>query len=705
MKKSIYFLLLLSFVACKQEEKAKFVYPETKKVEQTDTYFGTTVADPYRWLENDTAKDTESWVKAQNKVTFDYLNGIPFREKIKQRFTELWNYEKRSIPSKYGDKYYFYKNDGLQNQSILYVQDAPDAEARIFFDPNTLSKDGTVALSNTAFSQDGKFFAYSISRSGSDWKEIYVIETLTGKQHDEFLEWVKFSEIAWYKEGFFYSSYEAPKKGTELSSLNENHKIYYHKLGTKQSQDVLIYENPGDPKKIYSAIVSDNQKYLIVAITGDSNGIAVMVKDLSNAKAQFVTLDNSYLYEYELVSDNGDKLLFRTNNQAPMYKLVEIDMKKPELANWKEIVPQRDELLEACYTAKDKLFVKFLKNVYSIIEIYTKAGERVGELQLPSKGTLTNFKGKEKEEFAFYSYTSFTEPEKIFKYSVKDNKSEVYFEPRVDFDQSKYETKLEFYKSKDGTQIPIYITHKKGLELNGNNPALIYGYGGFNVIYPPDFRISRVVWLENGGIYANAHIRGGGEFGQKWHESGTKLQKQNVFDDFIAAAEYLIAQKYTSPQKLAIRGGSNGGLLVGAVTNQRPDLFKVALPAVGVMDMLRYHKFTIGWHWAGDYGSSDNEQEFKYLMNYSPVHTVRENVEYPAVLVTTADHDDRVVPAHSFKYIAVLQEKYKGNNPVMIRIQTDAGHGAGKSTTQQIEEETDIWAFTFFNMGIEPYKK
>ncbi len=707
MKRLTLIALLFGLFACnapKKEKKMKLNYPETAKVDSVDEYFGAKVPDPYRWLEDDNSEETKAWVKAQNEVTFGLLSKIPFRDKIKNRLTKVWNYEKRGAPFKRGDKYYFYKNDGLQNQSVLYVQKELGAEAEVFFDPNKLSKDGTVALSSASFSKDGKYMAYSIAKAGSDWNEIFVMDTETKEVLKDHIKWVKFSGMAWHNNGFFYSAYDAPKEGDALKGKNEFQKVYYHTVGKAQDTDVLIYEDKDHPQRGFFAGTTENEKFLILNAWESSDGGMLFVKNLEDEKSDFIQVNKDFEKSHNVIDEKDGKLIIITNLNAPKYRLVTVDASAPQEENWKDLIPESADLLQSCEIAGGKLFTTYLKDVHTEIKAFDFNGKFLYNLELPGIGTASGFSGKPDEDIAFYGYTSYTTPTKILKYDIKENKSEEFFVPKVDFDPSLYEAKQVFFKSKDGTKIPMEIVHKKGIALDGNNPTMMYGYGGFNVIYEPDFRSSRIPWLENGGIYVNVHMRGGGEYGEKWHKSGTKLQKQNVFDDFIAAAEYLIKEKYTSSEKLAILGGSNGGLLVGAVTNQRPDLFKVAFPAVGVMDMLRYHKFTIGWAWAGDYGrSDDNKEMFEYLHKYSPLHNVSTSANYPAVMVTTADHDDRVVPAHSFKYIAALQAAYKGDNPVVIRIETKAGHGAGKPTSKQIEENTDMWAFAFYNMGIEAY--
>lgn len=701
MKRVLYLLIISVLIAC-QSSQTRLNYPVAKKVDTVDTYFGMKIADPYRWLENDTSAETAQWVKAQNDVTFSYLQAIPFRDKIKERLTKIWNYEKVQSPKIIGNKIYYFKNNGLQNQSILYVADIDNKNPKIFLDPNKLSEDGTVALTNYAFSKDHNYFAYSVSHSGSDWNEIFVKNAETGEELKDHLKWVKFSEITWYKDGFFYSCYDEPKKGKELSNVNEFQKIYYHKIGTSQKEDKLTYENKNEPKRTYQTDISEDEKLLYMYETASTSGNALYYKDLSKQNSTFIKLANGFDNNFIVIDNEKDQLLVITNYKTPKNKVISIDLNRPDSSNWKDIIPEKEFVLESCEIANGKLITNYLKDVHSVLEVYDLTGKFLNEIKLPDIGSVEELNCWKNEKTAYYSFSTYNIPTTIFKYDLTNGQSEVFFKPDLDFDGTQYETRQVFYTSKDGTKIPLDIVCKKGIELNSENPVMLYGYGGFNVTLNPDFKISRVIWLENGGIYACAHLRGGGEYGEEWHKAGTKLKKQNVFDDFIAAAEYLVKEKYTNPSKIAIMGGSNGGLLIGAVGNQRPDLFKVAIPIVGVMDMLRYHKFTIGWAWATDYGRSDDSIQFNNLIKYSPIHTIKSEVEYPATLVITADHDDRVVPAHSFKYIATLQEKYKGNNPVIIRIETKAGHGAGKSTALRIEEAADIWAFTFKNMGIKP---
>jgi prolyl oligopeptidase len=685
------------------ENKNGLIYPVSKKVDSVDTYFGTKVADPYRWLENDTAKDVAEWVIAENKVTFDYLNQIPFREKMKERLTSMWNFPKQSAPFKKGDKFFCYKNNGLQNQSILYIMNSLTDSARVLLDPNTLSDDGTVSLASMDISPDGKLLAYAIARGGSDWNEIYFMNIETGKLLSDHLEWVKFSGIGWFNEGIYYSGYTPPSKGKELSQKNEYHKLYYHKLGTEQSADKIVIEDKKEPLRNFYASVTEDQKYLVISEENvGSLGNALHIYDLSKPNSKIITLVPGFDTEFGVVDNVGSELYIRTNLAAKKYKLIKVDISTPNISNAIDILPETKDVLSSVSFCGNTLVATYMKDAHSEIMIYDYSGKFLNNLNLPALGTVNTFNSGKNDAEAFYDFTSYNYPTTVFQYDYKTGESKEYFKPAIDFDGSAYEVKQVFYESKDKTKISMFIVSKKGITLDGNNPTLLYGYGGFNISLTPGFSTSRVIWLENGGVYAVANLRGGGEYGEEWHLAGTKLKKQNVFDDFIAAAEYLIKEKYTSPDYLAIQGGSNGGLLVGAVANQRPDLFKVALPAVGVMDMLRYHKFTIGWSWVTDYGNSDNKEEFEYIYKYSPIHNISDKAEYPAIMVTTADHDDRVVPAHSFKYIATLQEKYKGSNPVLIRIETSAGHGAGKPTSKQIDESVDIYSFIFKNMGITP---
>lgn len=680
--------------------KSKIVYPETVKDNTVDTYFGTEIADPYRWLENDTSQATAAWVEAQNKVTFGYLDKIPFRAKLKEELTNLTDYEKYGSPYKKNGKYYFFKNNGLQNQSVFYVQETLDSEPKVVLDPNKLSDDGTVALSSISFSKDGKYLAYSISRSGSDWSEIYVIDLTSGQLLEDKILWAKFSGAAWKGDGFYYSAYDAPTAGKEFSSVNENHKIYYHKLGSPQSKDRLAYQNPKYPKRFYTASVSEDQRVLFIYESGAGRGNALFMQDLTKNDAPVVQLADNLDNTYSPIEVIGDRILFFTNDGASKYRIMEASVSSPQFKDWKELVPESEAVLSGAEIIGGKLILTYDKDASNHSYIYGLDGKEISEIKLPTLGSV-GFSGDKDDNEAFFVFTSFTFSTSIYRFDVEKNTSELYRAPKVNFKPEDFDTEQIFYTSKDGTKVPMFLVYKKGLKRDGKNPVLLYGYGGFNISLNPGFSTSRIPFLENGGIYVQANLRGGGEYGEEWHIAGTKMQKQNVFDDFIAAAEHLIAEKYTSPEKLAIMGGSNGGLLVGACMNQRPDLFKVAIPQVGVMDMLRYHKFTIGWNWASDYGTSEDSKEmFEYLKSYSPLHTLKPNTKYPATLITTADHDDRVVPAHSFKFAAALQAANDGTNPTLIRIETKAGHGAGKPIAKIIDEQADIYSFIMYNLGM-----
>ncbi len=694
-------VLLTGLFAC-QSKKVRLNYPMTKKVDTVDVYFGQQVADPYRWLEDDNSAETAEWVKAENEVTENYLAQIPYRQKVKERLTKLWDYPKVMAPWHEAGHYFVFKNNGLQNQNVAYVKESLDGAERELLDPNKLSEDGTVSLSAFSVSNDGKYLGYGISRAGSDWSELYVKNIETGELLPDQILWVKFSGIAWYKDGFFYSRYPKPDESNVKKGVNAHSKIYYHKIGTKQDADQLIYADDKNPQWSFYADVTDDQKILVIAAAASTSGNALYYKDLEK-NGPVVKLIENFDNDYSVVDHQNGKLLVVTNYSAPKYKLIGIDLANPASANWKDLIPEKEGVLNGVSIIGGNWIAQYTRDAHSVIDVYNQDGTFAYPLELPEISTVSGFNGEKEDDITFYTLVSFTTPSTIYKYDIKNNRSEVYQTSPVDFDGTKYETKQVFYLSKDGTKIPMFIVSKKGLKLDGNNPVLLYGYGGFNISLTPSFSLSRVMFIEQGGIYAMMNLRGGGEYGEDWHKAGTLMQKQNVFDDCIAAAEYLIKEKYTSPRKIALQGGSNGGLLVGAVVNQRPDLFGVALPAVGVMDMLRYHKFTIGAHWATDYGTSEDSVEmFNYLMSYSPLHTIKENVEYPAVFITTGDHDDRVVPAHSFKYTATLQEKYKGENPVLIRIETNAGHGAGKPTSKIIDEYTDILSFTFKNLGMVP---
>ena len=681
----------------------KIQYPETKKGETVDVYFDTKVNDPYRWLEDDKSAETGAWVQAENKVTYGYLDKIPFRDELKKRMEQLWNYEKISAPFTEGKYTYYSKNNGLQNQSVIYRK-GQDGKEEVFLDPNTFSKDGTTSLGGLDFSKDGSKAAYAISEGGSDWRKVIIIDALSKKVLEDTLVDVKFSGISWHgNDGFYYSSYDKPK-GSELSAKTDQHKLYFHKLGTSQKEDKVIFG--ADQKRRYvGGYVTEDDRYLVISAANSTYGNELYIKDLTAPNSPIVTIVDNFNSDNSIIENEGSKLFIETDLNAPNKRVVTVDVSNPKPENWKDFIKETQNILSPS-TGGGYFFANYTKDAVSFVQQYDYSGKLIREIKLPAVGTAGGFGGKKNEKTLYYSFTNYTTPGTIYSLEPKSGKSEIYQKPKVDFKSEDYESKQVFYTSKDGTKIPMIITYKKGLKLNGKNPTILYGYGGFNISLTPSFNIANAVWLENGGIYAVANLRGGGEYGKKWHDAGTKLQKQNVFDDFIAAGEYLIAQKYTSSDFLAIRGGSNGGLLVGAVMTQRPDLMKVALPAVGVMDMLRYHTFTAGAGWAYDYGTAqDNKEMFEYLKGYSPVQNVKTGVKYPATMVTTGDHDDRVVPAHSFKFAAELQEKQTGDNPVLIRIDVKAGHGAGKSVAASIQENVDVQAFTLYNMGFTALPK
>ncbi|QHG17337.1 prolyl oligopeptidase family serine peptidase [Nostoc sp. ATCC 53789] len=692
--------------------KKSITYPSSQKSNQVDNYHGTLVADSYRWLEDPDSEETRAWIEAQNQITFGYLSEIPAREKIKQRLTKLWDYEKYGIPFKEGkslqdgstERYFYFKNDGLQNQSVLYTLKTLEDKPKVLLDPNQLSEDGTVALSGLSISEDGKLLAYGLSTSGSDWQEWKVRDVETGEDLQDHLKWIKFSGASWThnNQGFFYSRYDEPNEKTQLEDVNYYQKLYYHQLGNPQSEDVLIYHRPDQKEWGFGGGVTEDGDYLIISIwLGTDSKNLVFFKDLTNHNAEVVELINQFEADYSFI-DNDDRVFyFRTDLNAPRGRVIAIDTQNPASENWREIIPQSAETLESVGILNNQFVADYLKDAHSQIKIFDLKGGFVREVELPGLGSAGGFGGKRHDTETFYSYTSFTTPGTIYRYDMITGKSTVFRQPEVDFNPNDYETKQVFYQSKDGTRVPMFITHKKGIKLDGNNPTYLYAYGGFNASMTPGFSVSLLVWMEMGGIYAMPNIRGGGEYGEEWHQAGMKDKKQNVFDDFIGAAEWLIANKYTKTQKLAIAGGSNGGLLVGACMTQRPDLFGAAIPAVGVMDMLRFHKFTIGWAWTSEYGSADNSEEFPALYAYSPLHNIKPDTAYPATLITTADHDDRVVPAHSFKFAAALQEAHAGDAPVLIRIETKAGHGAGKPTAKIIEEAADKWAFLVRTLNVE----
>jgi prolyl oligopeptidase len=689
--------MLISFGATAQMKDIK--YPETRKDATADTYFGTTVADPYRWLEDDRSAETAAWVKAENKVTFNYLDQIPFRNAIKSRMEKLWNYERISAPFKEGDFTYYYRNNGLQNQSVLYRKDKNGKE-EVFLDPNTFSKDGTTSLSGISFNKKGNLVAYMISEGGSDWGKIIIMDAVTKKLTGEVLDNIKFSGLAWKgSEGFYYSTYDKPE-GSLLSAKTDWHRLYFHKLGTPHGEDRIIYGGE-DPRRYVGGYLTEDERYLLITAANTTSGRELFIKDLSKPNSPILTICGNFDTNTRIIDNNGSTLYIATDYKAPNNRVVTVDASAPGQENWKDLIPETENVLTAG-TGSGYIFASYIKDAVSVVKQYDYKGKLVREVKLPGVGSAGGFGGKKDEEILYYSFTNYITPGTIYAYNPKNGASILHEKPKVDFNSDDYESKQVFYTSKDGTKIPMIITYKKGLKLNGHNPTILYGYGGFNISLTPAFSISNLVWMENGGVYAVANLRGGGEYGRTWHDAGTQLKKQNVFDDFIAAAEYLIKENYTSPDYLAVRGGSNGGLLVGAVMAQRPELFKVALPAVGVLDMLRYHTFTSGAGWAYDYGTSqDSKEMFEYLKGYSPLHNIKKGVKYPATLVTTGDHDDRVVPAHSFKFAATLQEMQSGPNPVLIRIDVNAGHGAGKSVAQTINEITDIQAFTLYNMGIK----
>ncbi|SEA12493.1 prolyl oligopeptidase [Flavobacterium gillisiae] len=703
MKKLILIMAVLPTIASFGQNQKPIHYPETKKGETADQYFDVKVADPYRWLEDDRSAETAAWVKAENEVTYGYLNQIPFRDALKNRMEKLWNYEKIGSPSKEGNFTYYSKNNGLQNQSVMYRKDAAGKE-EVFLDPNTFSKDGTTSLGGIDFSKDGATVAYAISEGGSDWRKVIIMDALSKKIIEDTLIDVKFSGLSWRgNEGFYYSSYEKPK-GSELSAKTDQHKLYFHKLGTAQKEDQVIFG--ADQKRRYvGGYVTEDDRYLVISAANSTYGNELYIKDLTVENSPIVTIVDNFNSDNNIIDSDGTKLFIETDLNAPNKRIITVDAANPSPVNWVDFIPETENVLSPS-TGAGFFFANYMKDAVSVVKQYDYNGKLVREIQLPAVGTAGGFGGKKKEKVLYYSFTNYTTPGTIYSFEPKAGKSGVYAQPKVDFKSDDFESKQVFYTSKDGTKIPMIITYKKGLKLNGKNPTMLYGYGGFNVSLTPAFSIANAVWMENGGVYAVPSLRGGGEYGKKWHDAGTKMQKQNVFDDFIAAAEYLIAQKYTSSDFLAIRGGSNGGLLVGATMTQRPELMKVALPAVGVMDMLRYHTFTAGAGWAYDYGTAqDSKEMFEYIKGYSPVHNVKSGTHYPATMVTTGDHDDRVVPAHSFKFAAELQEKQTGTNPTLIRIDVKAGHGAGKSVAATIQENVDIQAFTLYNMGFKALPK
>lgn len=701
MKNTILIMALATSMVSLGQTQLK--YPKTQKGEVIDVYFDTKVADPYRWLEDDRSIETGNWVKAQNEVTYDYLSKIPFRNDLKSRLEQLWNYEKISAPFKEGSFTYYYKNNGLQNQSVLYRKDAKGVES-VFLDPNTFSKDGTSSLGGVNFSEDGSIVAYSISEGGSDWRSVIVMDAISKKILEPTLVDIKFSGVSWKgNEGFYYSSYDKPN-GSELSAKTDQHKLYYHKLGTSQKEDKVVF-GLEQKRRYVGGYVTEDNRFLIISAANSTYGNELYIQDLTKPNSPIITIVDNFNTSNSIIENEGSKLFIETDWNAPNGRIVTVDFSNPKPENWKDFIAETENVLSPS-TGGGYFFAHYMKDAVSVVKQYDYQGKLVREIKLPGVGTAGGFGGKKKEKTLYFSFTNYITPGSTYSFDADSGLSKVYETPKIDFKSSDYESKQIFYTSKDGTKIPMIITYKKGLKLNGKNPTILYAYGGFNVSITPSFSIANAVWMENGGVYAVPNIRGGGEYGKKWHDAGTKMQKQNVFDDFIAAAEYLIAQKYTSSDFLAIRGGSNGGLLVGATMTQRPELIKVAIPAVGVMDMLRYHTFTAGAGWAYDYGTAqDSKEMFDYLKGYSPVHNVRPGVKYPATMVTTGDHDDRVVPAHSFKFAAELQDKQVGNNPTLIRIDINAGHGAGKSVAATIQENVDIQAFILFNMGFTQLPK
>ncbi|MBQ9597384.1 MAG: S9 family peptidase [Bacteroidales bacterium] len=674
--------------------------PQTREDDTVDVYFGTEVADPYRWLEDDNSPETAAWVEAQNKATNYYLQHIPFRARLLERLKEVSNYERVGAPvHRKNGKWYFYRNDGTQNQSVLYEMDEPGGEPRVFLDPNTLSEDGTVALKGTSFNKDGSLLAYCISRSGSDWQEFYVMDTKTGALLEDHIQWAKFSDAAWRGDGFFYSAYGIPEEGHEFSVKNEGHKVYYHKIGTPQSEDRIFYENPAEPLRFYTLSTNEEETMAFLSEDGADIGNHLYVMDLNNEQAGFVQMTPDMQHHCYPVQTDGSTIYLMTDLDAPMNRLAVADLRRPDWKHWKTLLGKADRVLDDVCFAGDKIIASYLEDASVHSYIYSLKGGEGTPIALPGIGNA-RFVGRKGEDWCYYGYSSITSPGTIYELDLNSLQSKVYYAPKTNFDLSDFETAQVFFPSKDGTRIPMFLTYKKGLTLDGSHPVYLYGYGGFNISLTPDFSATRVPFFEAGGIYAQVTLRGGGEYGEAWHLAGTKMNKQNVFDDFIGAAEWLIARGYTSSSKLAIVGGSNGGLLVGACMTQRPDLFAVAVPRVGVMDMLRYHKFTIGWNWAPDYGTSEESEEmFRYLLGYSPLHNLKPGTVYPATLVTTADHDDRVVPAHSFKFAATLQKDQAGSAPVLIRIDTKAGHGGGKPLSKILEEQADIYAFILWNLG------
>ncbi len=692
-------LLSLLFTILCLNTFSQISYPETKVVKQVDDYHGVKVEDPYRWLEDDHSAETKAWVESENKTTNQYLSQINYREKVKQRLTELWNYEKMSTIFKKGKLFFSFRNNGLQNQSVFYSQASLLDEPTVVLDPNILSKDGTTSLSGTSISKDGTYLAYGISKAGSDWVEIHVKNIATKEDLKDVIQWVKFSDISWKGNGFYYSRYDAPSDEKAFTQKNEFHKVYYHTLGKNQSEDELVYEDKTHANRNFSAQVTHDESYLVIYGSESTSGQSMVIKDLSNPQNKFVPIVTNFDNEYSVVENIGNQFYVFTNYKAPRYRLVKVSLNNPAQDNWEDVLSEQKDLLEGVSFCGNKIISNYLKNVSSKLFVHTITGKLEKEIQLPGICKVNSVNSSRDDGFALYSTVSFTSPEEIYFYDMRAGVSRRIFKPNSSFNSAEYETKQVFYKSKDGTNVSMFITHKKGIALNGNNPCFVFGYGGFNISYTPEFRIDRAVFLEAGGIYCVPNLRGGGEYGEEWHINGTKCRKQNVFDDFIAACDYLVESKYTSHDKLAIHGRSNGGLLIGAVMTQRPDIAKVAIPTVGVLDMLRFHLFTIGRAWSVDYGNSESKEEFECLYKYSPLHNLNK-ANYPATLILTGDHDDRVVPAHSFKFAATLQKANIGTDPTLIRIDVNAGHGAGKPTDKQIAEFADMWSFVFFNLGM-----
>jgi prolyl oligopeptidase len=688
--------------------QTRMEYPQTKRVDQVDIYFETKVPDPYRWLEEDVRNSDEvrAWVEAQNQVTFELINRLPNRQKIEDRLTQLWDYEKYGTPFKAGDRYFYLKNDGLQNQSVLYKLDSLDQEPQVLIDPNKWSEDGTVALGGLSFSDDGQLMAYGIQNAGSDWRTWHVMEVASGKKREDELKWIKFGEISWTQDGsgFYYSRYDEPSSDEKFQGLNLNQKVFFHRLGQPQSEDRLVHEEPDNPKWGFLPEVTEDGKYLVITVwQGTDDRYRILYKSLQDADAEMSVLIDNFDHEYTFLGNEGSVFYFKSDNGAPKKKILTIDVQEPDARNWRTIIPEAEEAMESAGIVGDFLILNYLKDAKTQVKLFDLEGKFIREVKFPGIGSANGFGGRRDHQETFYSFSSFNRPPSIYRYELASGTSTLIREAKVDFDPERYVVEQVFYSSKDGTKVPMFIAHKKGIELDGTNPTLLYGYGGFNISLTPSFSITRLQWMEMGGIFAMANLRGGGEYGKDWHQSGTKTNKQNVFDDFIAAAEWLIENNYTAPQHLGIQGGSNGGLLVGACMTQRPDLFAACLPAVGVMDMLRFHQFTAGRFWVDDYGSADNSvEEFQALRAYSPYHNLVDGTEYPATMITTADTDDRVVPGHSFKFAARLQAAQKGPNPTVIRIETKAGHGAGKPTAKIIEEAADQWAFLAKYLGMKP---